>query len=131
MFHQIQLVVTTKKDSDEHIVRESLAPAHLTYEIWGPLFFGSIQAFNSKFDANADPKKIVIDFMESRVSDHSALEALFNLVEKYEAAGKEVKIRHLSEECQRLMVKASPKLEAVIEKDIEDPRYHVMATVMQ
>lgn len=101
------------------------------YEIWGPLFFGSIQAFNSKFDVNGDPNKVVIDFMESRVSDHSALEALFNLVEKYEMAGKTITIRHLSEDCQKLMVKASPKLEAVIEKDIEDPRYYVMANVMQ
>ncbi|MTI19642.1 SulP family inorganic anion transporter, partial [Fulvivirga sp. RKSG066] len=83
------------------------------YEIWGPLFFGSIQAFNNKFDVHNDPDKVILDFMESRVSDHSALEALFNLVEKYEAAGKEIKIQHLSEECQRLMVKASPKLERV------------------
>lgn len=101
------------------------------YEIWGPLFFGSIQAFNSKFDINSDPDKVVIDFMESRVSDHSALEALFNLVEKYEAAGKTLHIKHLSEECQRLMVKASPKLERVIERDIDDPRYHVMAQARQ
>ncbi len=26
------------------------------YEIWGPLFFGSIQEFKSKFDVNDDPK---------------------------------------------------------------------------
>ena len=100
------------------------------YEIWGPLFFGSIQTFNNKFSVNEDPDKIEIDFIESRVSDHSALEALFNLVEKYEAAGKEIKIKHLSEECQALMIKASPKLANVIEKDIEDPRYHVMAKIM-
>ncbi|MEQ8927567.1 MAG: SulP family inorganic anion transporter [Fulvivirga sp.] len=111
--------------------KHTLEDGTKVYEIWGPLFFGSIQQFNSKFDVNGDPDKVIIDFIESRVSDHSALEALFNLVEKYEAAGKEVKIRHLSEECQRLMVKASPKLEAVIEKDIEDPRYHVMANAMQ
>lgn len=100
------------------------------YEIWGPLFFGSIQAFNSKFDVYSDPENVVLDFMESRVTDHSALEALFNLVEKYEAAGKKVRIQHLSEECQQLMVKASPKLAGVIEQDIDDPRYHVMAKVM-
>ena len=111
--------------------KHTLEDGTKVYEIWGPLFFGSIQAFNNKFDVNGDPDNVIIDFMESRVSDHSALEALFNLVEKYETAGKTVKIRHLSEECQRLMVKASPKLEAVIEKDIEDPRYHVMANVMQ
>jgi SulP family sulfate permease len=101
------------------------------YEIWGPLFFGSVQAFKSKFDPNSDPDKIVIDFIESKVSDHSALEALFSLVEKYQSLGKEIHIRHLSEECQVLMMKASPKLADVIEKSIDDPRYHVMAQVMQ
>ena len=28
------------------------------YEIWGPLFFGSIQAFNDKFDVKNDPQSI-------------------------------------------------------------------------
>lgn len=101
------------------------------YEIWGPLFFGSISAFKSKFDPAGDPDKVIIDFMESRVSDHSALEALFNLVEKYQSIGKVVQIRHLSKECQQLMIKASPKLAAVIEENIDDPRYHVMAQVME
>ncbi|MDX5325742.1 MAG: SulP family inorganic anion transporter [Bacteroidota bacterium] len=100
------------------------------YEIWGPLFFGSIQAFKSKFDISEDPEKVIIDFMESRVADHSALEALFSLVEKYEALGKQVKVKHLSEECRELMIKASPKLASVIEKNIDDPRYHVMAKVL-
>lgn len=101
------------------------------YEIWGPLFFGSIQAFKSKFDPASDPDKVIIDFMESRVSDHSALEALFTLVEKYQNLGKVVRIRHLSAECQQLLVKASPKLAAVIEENIDDPRYHVMAQVLE
>ncbi|MEW7279445.1 SulP family inorganic anion transporter [Aquimarina sp. 2201CG1-2-11] len=101
------------------------------YEIWGPLFFGSIQAFNSKFDVANDPENVEIDFIESRVSDHSALEAVFNLVGKYEEAGKKVKVKHLSEECQALMIKASPRLASVIEHDIDDPRYHVMAKAMK
>lgn len=111
--------------------KHTLADGTKVYEIWGPLFFGSIQAFKSKFDVNNDPDNVIIDFMESRVSDHSALEALFQLVEKYEAAGKKVHVQHLSEECQDLMIKASPKLAKVIEKNIDDPRYHVMARVNQ
>ncbi len=99
------------------------------YEIWGPLFFGSIHDFKSKFDAHNDPDAIVVDFMESRVSDHSALEALSQLVEKYEALGKKITIQHLSKECQKLMIKASPKLKNVIQKNIDDPRYHVMVEV--
>ena len=44
------------------------------YEIWGPLFFGSITAFNEKFDVKNDPDMVEIDFVESRISDHSAIE---------------------------------------------------------
>lgn len=98
-----------------------------TYEIWGPLFFGSIQNFNSKFDVKNDPDKVEIDFVESRVADHSALEALFNLVNKYEAEGKSIKIKHLSTDCKNLMYKASPKFREVIIEDVDDPRYHLAA----
>ncbi|WP_435413584.1 SulP family inorganic anion transporter [Psychroserpens mesophilus] len=98
-----------------------------TYEIWGPLFFGSIQNFNSKFDVKNDPQNVEIDFIESRVSDHSALEAIFNLVNKYEAEGKSIKLRHLSEDCKVLLYKGSPKFKEVIVEDIDDPRYHLAA----
>ncbi|WP_243470972.1 SulP family inorganic anion transporter [Winogradskyella sp. MH6] len=98
-----------------------------TYEIWGPLFFGSIQSFNSKFDVKNDPENVEIDFVESRVSDHSAMEAIFNLVNKYEAAGKSLKLKHLSEDCKALMYKASPKFKEVIVEDINDPRYYLAA----
>ena len=97
------------------------------YEIWGPLFFGSISAFNDKFDAKNDPDNVEIDFVESRVSDHSALEAIFNLVNKYEAEGKSIKLKHLSEDCKELLYKASPKFHEVIIEDIDDPRYHLAA----
>ncbi len=97
------------------------------YEIWGPLFFGSIKAFNDKFDVKNDPDTVEIDFVESRVSDHSALEAIFNLVEKYEAEGKSIKLKHLSEDCKILLYKASPKFREVIIEDIDDPRYHLAA----
>lgn len=96
-----------------------------TYEIWGPLFFGSIQAFNDKFDVKNDPEHIEIDFIESRISDHSALEAIFNIVNKYKAEGKTIKLKHLSEDCKILLYKSSPKFREVIVEDIDDPRYHL------
>lgn len=95
------------------------------YEIWGPLFFGSITAFNEKFDIKNDPESVEIDFVESRISDHSALEALFILVEKYQAAGKTIKFKHLNEDSKVLMYKASDKFHDVIIDDVEDPRYHL------
>ena len=97
------------------------------YEIWGPLFFGSISAFNEKFDVKNDPEHVEIDFVESRVSDHSAIEAIFNLVNKYEAEGKSIKLKHLSEDCKVLLYKSSPKFYEVIVEDIDDPRYHLAA----
>lgn len=96
------------------------------YEIWGPLFFGSISTFNSKFDVKNDPDQIEIDFMESRVSDHSAIEAVSNIVEKYQKAGKTIHLKHLSEECKVLLHKNSPKFSKVIIEAIDDPRYHVV-----
>lgn len=101
------------------------------YEIWGPLFFGSISAFNEKFDVKNDPDSVEIDFVESRVSDHSALEAIFNLVEKYEAAGKKITLKHLSQDCKILLNKANPKFKEVIEEAIDDPRYHLAANPEQ
>ena len=97
------------------------------YEIWGPLFFGSITAFNEKFAIKTDPEMIEIDFIEARISDHSAIEAIFALVEKYQAAGKKVTLKHLSEDCKVLLYKASPIFKGIIEEDIDDPRYHLAA----
>lgn len=97
------------------------------YEIWGPLFFGSISAFNEKFDIKNDPENVEIDFVESRVSDHSALEAILNLVKKYEAENKNIHLKHLSEECKALLYKSDPKFHQVIINDIDDPRYHLAA----
>lgn len=96
------------------------------YEIWGPLFFGSIQTFSSKFEIRQDPENVEIDFMESRVSDHSGIEAIRNIVNKYEKLGKKVKLKHLSPDCKTLLIKANPKFNDLILSDIEDPRYYVM-----
>ena len=97
------------------------------YEIWGPLFFGSVQAFNTKFVISSDPKEIEIDFIESKVTDHSGVEAINNLVDRYKKAGKTVRLKHLSAECVLLLTKANPELDAIIERGIDDPRYHVLA----
>ena len=97
------------------------------YEIWGPLFFGSISAFNEKFDFKNDPDQVEIDFVESRISDHSALEAVSNLVSKYQAENKTVRLKHLSQECKALLYKSDPKFREIIIDDIDDPRYHLAA----
>jgi len=96
------------------------------YEIFGPLFFGSISVFNEKFDVQNDPDHVVIDFSESRVVDMSAIEALNKLTERFAKAGKKVHLRHLSKDCTALLEKAS----AIIEVNYyKDPSYKVVTDV--
>lgn len=92
------------------------------YEIYGPLFFGSVQAFNEKFDVLGDPKEIVIDFQESRVNDMSGIEALNKITERYEKAGKTVHLKHLSPDCRVLLKNAEKIIDVNI---LEDPTYKV------
>ena len=92
------------------------------YEIYGPLFFGSIAVFNEKFDIQGDPDDVIIDFSESKVVDMSAIEALNNLTEKYLKAGKKIHLRHLSADCQKLLKNADTIIEVNIH---EDPTYHI------
>ncbi|MFT4753163.1 MAG: SulP family sulfate permease [Salibacteraceae bacterium] len=100
------------------------------YEIWGPLFFGSIQNFNEKFDAKTDPENVEIDFMESKVTDHSGMEAISNIADKFLNLGINLKLTHLSPECIMLLLKAHPNLDAIIERSVEDPRYYVVTDTM-
>ncbi|MDH5399100.1 MAG: sodium-independent anion transporter, partial [Cyclobacteriaceae bacterium] len=83
----------------------------------------SITTFKDKFDVAGDPEHVVIDFAESRVGDHSAIEALTNITERYAKAGKKVHLRHLSEDCRQLLDRA----DAIIEiNHYEDPTYKVI-----
>lgn len=92
------------------------------YEMYGPLFFGSVIAFNEKFDVQDDPAKVIIDFKDSRVMDMSGIEALSKLTERYKSVNKELHLRHLSPDCRQLLRNA----ESVIEINVlEDPDYKV------
>ena len=93
------------------------------YEIYGPLFFGSVAAFNEKFDVAGDPDEVVIDFAESRVVDMSAIEALNKVTERYAKSGKKIHLKHLSKDCLRLIKNAESLIEVNI---IEDPTYKVV-----
>ncbi|WP_339869899.1 SulP family inorganic anion transporter [uncultured Algoriphagus sp.] len=90
------------------------------YEMFGPLFFGSIAAFNEKFDVLNDPTEVIIDFQESRVVDMSAIEALNKLTERYHKVGKKVHLKHLSPDCRRLLENADELIDVNV---IEDPTY--------
>jgi SulP family sulfate permease len=92
------------------------------YAVTGPLFFGSATSFLERFDPKLDNDDVVIDFARSRVADHSGLEAIDTLAERYLNAGKKLHLVHLSEECRKLLNKAGSLVEVNV---IEDPKYFV------
>ncbi len=93
------------------------------YEIYGPLFFGSIAVFNDKFDVLNDPDVVYINFKESRVVDMSAIEALNKITERYQKVGKTVHLSYLSKDCKILLDNA----EAIIDINVmEDPKYKLV-----
>lgn len=106
--------IRAKKYVDENNVKH--------YEIYGPLFFGSVAAFNEKFDINNDPNEIIIDFKDCKVADMSGIEALNKLTERYLKLNKKLHLRHLSEDCRKLLSNADKIIDVNI---IEDPHYKV------
>ncbi|HEY9081229.1 SulP family inorganic anion transporter [Magnetovibrio sp.] len=92
------------------------------YQLEGPLFFGSVTSFRDLFDPQNDPDDVVVDFRLSRVADHSGLEAIDSLAERYERRGKRLHLRHLSPECRKLLHRAKDLVEVNV---IEDPKYHI------
>ncbi len=93
------------------------------YEIYGPLFFGSVAVFNEKFDVLNDPDEVVIDFEESRVVDMSAIEALNKITERYHKAGKTIRLKHLSPDCRKLLKNAE---KIILVNVLEDPTYKLL-----
>ncbi len=106
--------IRARKYTDEQGIRH--------YEIFGPLFFASVAAFTEKFDVAGDPHEVIVDFRESRVADMSGIEALNKLTERYRAAGKILRLRHLSPDCRQLLRNAEGLIEVNI---LEDPAYRI------
>ncbi len=92
------------------------------YQLHGVLFFGSVTRFRDLFTPADDPDDVVIDFFYSRVYDQSGLEAINALAERYQKLGKRLHLRHLSEDCRKLLDRAGRLVEVNIS---EDPHYHV------
>lgn len=97
------------------------------YEINGPLFFGSVANFLELFDANNDPNDVIVDFGKSRVADHSAIEAIETIAERYQKVGRTLHLKHLAPDCLALLKKAGSLVEI---NHIEDPNYKVATDIL-
>jgi len=98
-----------------------------TYLINGPLFFGSTSNFLELFDVANDPQHVIADFAGSRVVDQSAIEAISTLTDRYAREGKKVHVRHLSQDCRKLLNKAGVLVEM---NELEDPSYRVASDTL-
>ncbi|WP_194976782.1 SulP family inorganic anion transporter [Aquiflexum lacus] len=109
-------MIRTRKRIDEDGVKH--------YEVFGPLFFASAMTFGQKFDPINDPETIVIDFAESRIVDHSGIDAVHKVTERYEKMGKTVYIRHLDTSSKVLLNKAEKIINVNYTED--DPAFKIV-----
>ncbi|MCP4524238.1 MAG: SulP family inorganic anion transporter [Candidatus Gracilibacteria bacterium] len=112
---QKSMNISVKRYIDEHKVTH--------YDLEGALFFGSIERFKTLFDIENDTKEIIIDFADSKIMDHSAIEAINNLTEKYALEKKKLHIRHISPDCRKLIKNAEKIVEINV---LEDPDYKMI-----
>ncbi len=92
------------------------------YQLHGPLFFAATTQFKSLFDIKGDPEVVVIDFYYSRVYDHSAMEAIHVIAQKYQQLGKQLHLTHLSAECRVKLERAGDLLSVSFS---DEPQFHV------
>ena len=101
--------------------RENRYGSHY-YTVHGPLFFGSTASFGEQFTPQDDNADVIIDFADSRVVDHSGLEAIDSLAMRYKKNGRTLHLIHLSSECKKLLKRAGDMVELNV---VEDPSYFV------
>ena len=101
--------IRARKSVDENGIKH--------YEIYGPLFFGSVTAFNEKFDVLNDTNEVIIDFAESRVVDMSAIQSLNKITERYQKVGKKIHLKNLSPDCKTLLKNAEQIIDVNVLKE--------------
>ena len=116
------LVFAWQKSQDIH-TKKYIDKDNVThYELDWALFFGSVEKFKWLFDIKNDNDEIIIDFAKSKVLDHSAIEAINWLTEKYLQLWKKLHLKHLSNDCKKLLKNADRIVDVNI---MEDPKYFV------
>jgi len=119
----ISALVFAWQKSTQISVRRYIDEDNIThYDLEWALFFGSIEKFKTLFDLKSDTKEVIIDFADSKIMDHSAIEAIDNLTDKYAEENKTLHIRHISEDCRKLIKNADKMVDINIK---EDPTYAV------
>ncbi|MDG2124082.1 MAG: SulP family inorganic anion transporter, partial [Verrucomicrobiales bacterium] len=117
------LVFAWKSAKHVRMMPEDLGDGTRIYHLQGLLFFGSVREFSERLSVKDSPDEVIVDFLEARVCDYSSLEAIHAVSLRFRAAGKRLRIRHLSPECLKMMEAAGSLVEAEVMED--DPKYTV------
>jgi SulP family sulfate permease len=88
------------------------------YILHGPLFFDSSTRFKTLFAPEQDPQEVIISFKYSRVADHSAIDAI-QIANIYSNLGKNLHLKYLITDCQKLLKKADNLVEVNMLKDTD------------
>jgi len=92
------------------------------YEIRGPLFFASTTNFKESFDFDLDVDAVVINFLQSRITDQSAIVSVGEVVERYSKKGIKVYLSHLSSDCSDLLNENDEFVQVDV---LKDPFYRI------
>ncbi len=114
------LVFAWKKGSQIEIRSETNQKGSRVYHLSGQLFFGSARNFADLFNPADDPNDVIIDFHYSRVHDHSGIEAINALAERYSKLGKTLHLIDLSPECAQLLNAAGDMVEVKVYEDLKN-----------
>ncbi|MDB4338783.1 SulP family inorganic anion transporter [Rhodopirellula sp.] len=92
------------------------------YQLHGPLFFASTTQFKEIFQPKDDPECVIIDFYFTKVYDHSGMEAIHSVAQKYQQLGKTLHLTHLSEDCREMLKNAQDLISIQM---WDEPQFHV------
>ena len=92
------------------------------YEVRGPLFFASSASFKESFDFDLKVDTVVINFLDSRIVDQSAIVVIDEVSKRYRDNGVKVLLSHLSSDCYELLDEANEFIDVDI---LENPYYRI------
>ena len=111
--------------SSQHVTVELVKEAddERVYAVEGMIYFASVSDFAEHFQARSDAQSIVIDFEKARICDHSGIDAIHAMSERYRKVGKTLHLRHLSADCRNMIKRAGTLVDIEVLPD--DPDYSV------
>ena len=120
----------SSNDRLKFMIHDMRYPIESNYDVILNMFtsFGYFDSIDDNFNVLKTIKNSlnkdgigVIDFMNSRVVDQSALQAIEDLAKKYKKRKKTLQLKHLSSDCHKLLRKAG---QLVVNSD-DDPHYGI------